>query len=341
MDKAQSRMLSCALEHEQKRSNPDLLSSLCASLAHASLISSHAEFIEAFEIGAELGRGASSVVNEVTCKPGSSRPSWGGGSRAVKIMSKERLESDAQVRRMRDECRVLTELRHPGVIGLIEMFESPSEIYLLMERAAGGELFDRIVQSGSFTEPTAMQVQRQLLQVLAFMHRRGVIHRDIKPENILLASADSWEIKVSDFGLVKLLGGETPLSNSSVRASLSASASAERSSLPTSSCCASGKSDAVPGPFADARALTLCGSSFYMAPEVAWPYRRTAMTGEFGYGPGVDVWSAGVVLYILLSGNAPWHPSRVPHPDLPPEQAVVKYPVESLSMVPRPLCSRA
>ena len=174
MDKAQSRMLSCALEHEQKRSNPDLLSSLCASLAHASLISSHAEFIEAFEIGAELGRGASSVVNEVTCKPGSSRPSWGGGSRAVKIMSKERLESDAQVRRMRDECRVLTELRHPGVIGLIEMFESPSEIYLLMERAAGGELFDRIASAETFCEHSAAVYISQLLSALGFLHARQI-----------------------------------------------------------------------------------------------------------------------------------------------------------------------
>ena len=138
---------------------------LCAHLANASLISSHAEFEAAFEIGPELGRGAFSVVYAVSCRPESGRPAWGSDGRAVKIMSKEycfqgtegarelKCHDERSLRRMRDECRVLSELKHPHVIGLFEMFESPNEIYLLMERATGGELFDAIVRAGAFETP--------------------------------------------------------------------------------------------------------------------------------------------------------------------------------------------
>jgi serine/threonine protein kinase len=70
-----------------------------------------------------------------------------------------------------------------------------------------------------------------------------------------------------------------------------------------------GASPAAGAPAMRARASTLCGSSFYMAPEVA---HYTAEVAAGGYGPGVDVWAAGVVLYILLSGNCPWEQHLVP-----------------------------
>merc|ERR1712224_983478 len=69
----------------------------------------------------------------------------------------------------------------------------------------GGELFDRIVAKGSFSEAEAATVMRQLLSALADCHRRGVLHRDVKPENLLLTSSEGWELKLSDFGLVKTL----------------------------------------------------------------------------------------------------------------------------------------
>ena len=132
------------LDQESRASPGDgaAVEHLCAHLENASLIASHAEFEAAFEIGAELGRGAFSVVYAVSCRSGA----WGGDERAVKRMSKEhcwgplkegagaerevRCHDDRSLRRMRDECRVLSELKHPNVIGLYEMFESPSEIYV-------------------------------------------------------------------------------------------------------------------------------------------------------------------------------------------------------------------
>ena len=94
---------------------------------------------------------------------------------AVKIMLKQRISnhrtSEQQLRRLRDELRALSTLRHPNVILLHQTAETPMELYLIMEQAEGGELFDRIVSQGHFSEPHAIQVMRQLLGVLDFMHQ--------------------------------------------------------------------------------------------------------------------------------------------------------------------------
>ena len=82
-------------------------------------------------------------------------------------------------------------------------FETQDEVHVVMELAMGGELFDRIVECGSFDEPQAKHVTRQLLSVLEFMHARGVLHRDIKPENVLCTDREPHlrgHIKLCDFG---------------------------------------------------------------------------------------------------------------------------------------------
>ena len=84
------------------------------------------------------------------------------------------------------------------------MFETPDELFVVMERCEGGELFDRVIAKGSFSEAEAAKVMRQLLSALADCHSKGVMHRDVKPENLLL-TGEGWELKLSDFGLVKTL----------------------------------------------------------------------------------------------------------------------------------------
>ena len=157
------------------------------------------QLCEQYDIQRVIGRGASSQVFAATHKQT-------GEKRAVKRIYKPKCCRTARAtRRLRDEVRVLSQIRHRHIVEMREVFETPSELFVVMERCEGGELFDRIVAKGSFSEAEAATVMRQLLSALADCHRRGVLHRDVKPENLLLTSSEGWELKLSDFGLVKTL----------------------------------------------------------------------------------------------------------------------------------------
>ncbi|KAK1390805.1 Calcium-dependent protein kinase 32 [Heracleum sosnowskyi] len=120
--------------------------------------------------------------------------------------------------------------------------------------SGSGELFDRIVARGHYTERAAAGVMRTIMEVVQMCHRNGVMHRDLKPENFLFANKkETAALKAIDFGLSVFF---------------------------------------KPGERFD----EIVGSPYYMAPEVL---RRN-------YGPEVDVWSAGVILYILLCGVPPF-----------------------------------
>jgi serine/threonine protein kinase len=72
-------------------------------------------------------------------------------------------------------------------------------------RATGGELFDRIIEK-SHTEHEARCIFTQILNAVSYLHSKGIAHRDLKPENILLETKDSMKIKVTDFGLARIVG---------------------------------------------------------------------------------------------------------------------------------------
>ncbi|XP_037078038.1 serine/threonine-protein kinase H1-like [Pollicipes pollicipes] len=100
------------------------------------------------------------------------------------------------------ELRILRKLRHPNVIQLIEVFESPEKLYLVLELATGGDLFDRIQSRGVFGEWDAARVLRMVLDGVRYLHGVGVTHRDLKPDNVLYyhPGADS-KVLITDFGL--------------------------------------------------------------------------------------------------------------------------------------------
>ncbi|XP_043921924.1 serine/threonine-protein kinase H2 [Protopterus annectens] len=102
------------------------------------------------------------------------------------------------------ELNVLRRVSHHNIIQLIEVFESEDRIYMVMELATGGELFDRIIAKGSFTERDATKVLKMVLDGVQYLHSLGITHRDLKPENLLYyhPGADS-KILVTDFGLAK------------------------------------------------------------------------------------------------------------------------------------------
>uniref|UniRef100_A0A1I8IY04 Protein kinase domain-containing protein n=1 Tax=Macrostomum lignano TaxID=282301 RepID=A0A1I8IY04_9PLAT len=118
---------------------------------------------------------------------------------------KDKQEAQGREESLKNEIRVLKRLRHPNIVQLYDVLEDKDQYYLVMELVTGGELFDRIVEKGSYTEKDASKLIKQVLLACDYMHEQGVVHRDLKPENLLYYSADDdSKIMISDFGLSKI-----------------------------------------------------------------------------------------------------------------------------------------
>ena len=151
------------------------------------------------------------------------------------------------------EIDVLRELDHKGIIKLFCVYESDSHIHLIMEYLKGGELFDHIQNCTAFTEKEAIEIMRNIIDAVAFIHSKGIIHRDIKPENIIMVyilnrntEHKCFDLKIADFGLANFLTSTNEFMK--------------------------------------------CGSPGYVAPEI-W--------SEKGYGSKADIFSCGIIMYVL------------------------------------------
>ncbi|KAF7075588.1 hypothetical protein CFC21_080352 [Triticum aestivum] len=201
-----------------------------------------------YVLGGELGRGEFGVT--YLCTEAAT-----GARMACKSISKRKLRTPVDVEDVRREVEIMRHMPpHPNIVSLSAAYEDEDAVHLVMELCEGGELFDRIVARGHYTERAAAAVTRTIVEVVQMCHRNGVIHRDLKPENFLYANKkESSPLKAIDFGLsVFFRPGE--------------------------------------------RFSEIVGSPYYMAPEVL----------KRNYGPEIDVWSAGVILYILLCGVPPF-----------------------------------
>ncbi|KAH0463296.1 hypothetical protein IEQ34_007878 [Dendrobium chrysotoxum] len=174
---------------------------------------------------------------------------------ACKSISKRKLITKEDVDDVRREIQIMHHLSgHKNVVQIKGAYEDPLYVHIVMDLCAGGELFDRIIQRGHYSERKAAELIKIVVGVVQACHSLGVMHRDLKPENFLLASKDDdLSLKAIDFGLsVFFKPGQV---------------------------------------FTD-----VVGSPYYVAPEVLCKH----------YGPEADVWTAGVILYILLSGVPPF-----------------------------------
>merc|ERR1719436_2009524 len=145
---------------------------------------------------------------------------------------------------------------HPNIIKLIETFVDHRNIYLVMELCTGGELFDRIIESGHFTEVQAAILMQQIVRAIYYMHENHVCHRDLKPENFLFMTKETIEknlLKIIDFGLSCKFEPNQILS-------------------------------------------TKAGTPYYVAPQV--------LAGKYDHLS--DLWSCGVIMYVLLCGYPPF-----------------------------------
>jgi calcium/calmodulin-dependent protein kinase I len=106
------------------------------------------------------------------------------------------------------EAAIVTRLRHPHIVQIHSVIDTDDAAYFIMELMRGGELFDKIVELGSYTERDAATCVRNVTDALAYLHRHGIVHRDLKPENLLLRTPDSiTDVCIADFGYARLLGG--------------------------------------------------------------------------------------------------------------------------------------
>lgn len=173
---------------------------------------------------------------------------------AVKEIKKGTLDK-GELAIVQDEVKIMKAIDHKNCVKLYEMYETPKKVYMILELLTGGELFDRIVDKGSFSEKEAAEVIKTLTESIKYLHGISIVHRDLKPENVLYESpADDAKIKITDFGLAKSK--------------------------------------------AENKMETACGTPGYVAPEVLKNEK---------YGPAVDLWSIGVIMYILLCGFPPFY----------------------------------
>ena len=122
---------------------------------------------------------------------------------ACKSIAKRKLTSEEDVEDVRREIQIMHHLAgHPNVIQILGAYEDAVAVHVVMELCAGGELFDRIIQKGHYTERKAAELARIIVGVVEACHSLGVMHRDLKPENFLFVNQEEDSpLKTIDFGL--------------------------------------------------------------------------------------------------------------------------------------------
>ncbi|XP_076084558.1 5'-AMP-activated protein kinase catalytic subunit alpha-2-like isoform X9 [Mytilus galloprovincialis] len=122
---------------------------------------------------------------------------------AVKILNRNKIKSLDVVSKIKREIQNLKLFRHPHIIKLYQVMSTPTDIFMVMEYVAGGELFDYIVKKGKLKEPEARRFFQQIISGVEYCHRHMIVHRDLKPENLLLD--DKLNVKIADFGLSNMM----------------------------------------------------------------------------------------------------------------------------------------
>ncbi|EWC45245.1 calcium protein kinase [Drechslerella stenobrocha 248] len=149
-----------------------------------------------YKMGRTLGAGTYGIVREAECANGTKV--------AVKIILKKNVKGNEQM--VYDELQLLQNLTHPHIVRFVDWFESKDKYYIVTQLATGGELFDRICEYGKFTEKDAVQVVKEVLDAVNYLHERNVVHRDLKPENLLyLTPEHNSSLVLADFGIAKML----------------------------------------------------------------------------------------------------------------------------------------
>uniref|UniRef100_A0A336L961 CSON005302 protein n=1 Tax=Culicoides sonorensis TaxID=179676 RepID=A0A336L961_CULSO len=118
---------------------------------------------------------------------------------AIKTIKKSKIETEADLIRIRREVQIMSSVQHPNIIHIYEVFENREKMVLVMEFAAGGELYDYLSERKVLAEEEARRIFRQVSTAIYYCHKHKICHRDLKLENILLD--EHGNAKIADFGL--------------------------------------------------------------------------------------------------------------------------------------------
>eukprot|EP00904_Undaria_pinnatifida_P011167 jgi/Undpi1/7180/HiC_scaffold_22.g09654.m1 len=198
----------------------------------------------------ELGRGTYGRVIQATHR--------GTGRKfACKVIHVTRMEP-RQVSKLYSEVSVMRELDHPHIVRMRQVFYSKRHIFMIMDLATGGELFNLVTKNPGdcATEAQIKRMLTNMLSAVGYMHRHGIVHRDLKLENWLMQTpGDTTGVKLIDFGLSKHFDQDKSMQQA-------------------------------------------VGSTYYVAPG------EEVLQGS--YGPKCDMWSMGVISYMMVSGAPPF-----------------------------------
>ncbi|KAL7866071.1 hypothetical protein SRHO_G00113180 [Serrasalmus rhombeus] len=228
-----------------------------------------------YHITGELGRGKFAVVKKCVEKTT-------GKVFAAKFVRKRRRGRDCRAEVIHEMAVLEVSRNNPRMINLHAAYETEHDIVLLLEYAAGGEIFDHCISDELLSEFQIIRLIRQTLEGIHLLHQSSVVHLDLKPQNILLTSLSPLgDIKIVDFGLARKLGSAGELRE-------------------------------------------ILGTPEYVAPEI------------LNYEPittASDLWSVGVITYMLITGESPFAGEDKQQTFLNVSQVNVDYSKEAFSRV--------
>ncbi|XP_037483437.1 CBL-interacting protein kinase 31-like isoform X2 [Triticum dicoccoides] len=238
-----------------------------------------------YELGRTIGEGTFAKVRFA-------KDTESGDPVAIKILDKAKVQKHGLVEQIRREICTMKLIQHPNVVRLHEVMGSKARIFIVLEYVTGGELHDIIAARGSLKEDEARRYFQQLINAVDYCHSRGVYHRDLKvhrqPLNPLVPiyvsglakhETDKWMFYVCQLeNLLLDTAGNLKVSDFGL------SAISEQAK-------------------ADGLLHTTCGTPNYVAPEVI---------EDKGYnGALADLWSCGVILFVMLAGYLPFEDDNV------------------------------
>jgi putative nucleotidyltransferase with HDIG domain len=156
-----------------------------------------------YRVGRQLGAGGLGVVYE-------GEHTLIGRRAALKVLNPQVASDQGMVARFLAEARAVNAIRHPNIVDVTDYGEAGGHFVIVMELLEGETVADRLVTKPKFEERAVIALLSQTASAVGAAHEQGIVHRDLKPENLFLTRYPDYPdfIKVLDFGIAKLLGGQ-------------------------------------------------------------------------------------------------------------------------------------